>query len=136
MKVVTPAENIAAAPEKLYALAADCRNFEKFLADRCSKWSATENECSFAIPNIAEMQLAISEKTPFSKVAYRVANDKNIPVSISIDIAPNGTGSSLSVTLDAEVPSFLSGMIQKPLQMALDKMMSKIKSESEKMLTE
>lgn len=136
MKVVTPPENIAAAPEKIYALASDCRNFEKFLADRCSKWSATENDCSFAIPNIAEMQLSIVEKNAFSKVAYRVANDKNIPVNLTIDIAPNGTGSTISVALDAEVPSFLSVMIQKPLQMALDKMMSKIKSESEKMLTE
>ncbi len=132
MKIVSKQETLSAPAEKVYALAADCRNLEKFLAGRCSRWSATEDAVQCVIEGVAELQIAVTERSACDKVAYMITNDKNIPVGVEVHIQPEGQGSTIGVELDADVPPFLSVMIQKPLQQALDMILSKIKTETEK----
>ena len=132
MKIVSKQETLSAPAEKVYALASDCRNLEKFLAGRCSHWSATEDAVQCTIQGVAELQIAVTERSACDKVAYMITNDKNIPVGVEVHIQPEGQGSLIGVELDAAVPPFLSVMIQKPLQQALDMIMSKIKTETEK----
>ena len=132
MKIVSKQETLTAPAEKVYALASDCRNLEKFLAGRCSSWSATEDAVQCAIAGVVELQIAVTERNACDKVAYMITNDKNIPIGVEVHIQSEGQGSSVTVELDAAVPPFLSMMIQKPLQQALDMIMSKIKSETEK----
>lgn len=132
MKVVSKRESLAASAEQVYSLASDCRNLEKFLAERCSRWSADADSVHCVIDGVAELQIVVEERSAYDRVSYLITNDKNIPVRVQVLIAPEGQGSSLSVELDAEVPPFLSMMVQKPLQQALDMIMLKIKTETEK----
>ena len=132
MKIVSKQETLAAPAEKVYALASDCRNLEQFLAGRCSRWTATEDAVQCAIEGVAELQIAVTERSACDKVTYMITNDKNIPIGVEVHIQPEGQGSCVAIELDAAVPPFLSVMIQKPLQQALDMIMSKIKTETEK----
>ncbi|MDY6347575.1 MAG: hypothetical protein SPL42_03960 [Bacteroidales bacterium] len=76
-------------------------------------WKATENGCSFSVQGVANCNVAIAERVPFSKVVYRISTDKGISADVVFTLTPVGAAETeLQGRLSADVPFFLQGMVK------------------------
>lgn len=131
MKVTGKTVNIATEDRIIFSKICNCNNFAKFLPDQIKDWQSTEDYCQFSIPGIASLKITIAEKQEFSKVVYTASNDKNIPISICILMNGHDNSTDVSTEIEADIPVFLTGMVQKPLQNLVDIISDKIKVEVE-----
>lgn len=132
MKVSGKKIHVQAKDSEVFAKLCNCNNFGKFLPEQIKDWESTADYCKFSIPGVATLMLNIQEKVEFSKVVFAASNDKHIPVNITLNLAGQGDGTDVNAEIEAEVPAFLSGMVQKPLQNLVDMIADKIKNDSEK----
>ncbi|MEG1555661.1 MAG: hypothetical protein RR356_02925 [Bacteroidales bacterium] len=132
MKVTSRTETVKASDHIIFAMVSNCNNFGKFLPDQVKDWESTEDFCKFAIPGVAVLTLTISEKIACSKVVYHASNDKNLPLTICIQLDGNGEECKVEVEIEVEVPIFLNPMVKKPLQNLVEIIVDKIKLEAEK----
>jgi len=117
---------------KLFEMAGNCQNFDRFLSDQVKEFSATQDTCTFTVENIAKITLKILDKTPFTSIRYAAENDKNIPFFLRLncfEISENET--DVEVTIDIDLPIFLKPVLQKPLQRFIDTLSEKIKIDAE-----
>lgn len=131
MTITSQSENIQATDSKVFALLSDCTKFEKFLPREVKNWKADTDSCEFEIEGIAKMRVQAIEKTEFSKITYQLNNDKGLPASFGFDIAGHGDTCDLKLTLNLDVPIFLSAMVKNPMQKVADVAVEKIKNAAE-----
>lgn len=132
MKVSSRRVLIQASDQKIYSLLNNFNNFEKVLPEQIQHWESTTESCKFTIQGLLTMTLSILEKHEFSKIIYRADNDKNIQVTIVVNITGESEKSEIWIEANVDVPVFLSAMLNKPLQNFVDLMAEKIKIEAEK----
>lgn len=132
MKVSSRKTVVQASDEKIYTLLNNFNNFGKLLPEQIQHWESTDKWCKFTIQGLLTMTLSILEKNEFSKIVYQADNDKNIQVTIVIDINGENEKSDILVEATVDVPVFLSAMLNKPMQNFVDLMTEKIKIEAEK----
>ena len=133
MTINSNSGEIQATDAKIYAMVTDCRRFGEFLPPQVQDWKAEENFCEFTVAGMVTARIEITEKVEFSRVAYTIKNDKNLPVSFRIDIDRRETGcSEVGIGIEADVPFFLQGMVKDPLQKVADIMATKIKELAER----
>jgi hypothetical protein len=88
---------------------------EIFPADRIEDWKSEGESCSFKIKGLSHISLRLLDKKE-GKVIYENTSAKPFPFKLNINMADAGNGkSSLDANFDAEVNSFMSMMLQKPL---------------------
>ncbi len=133
MKTTSTANDVKATDAKIYEITTDCRRFGTFLPPQVQDWKAEEDYCEFSIAGMAKARMEIAEKNEFNKVVYVIKNDKNIGITVTIDIMAKGADTSdVTFTIDADVPFFLQGMIREPLQKVTDTLAAKTKELSER----
>jgi hypothetical protein len=132
MKVSSRKVLIQASDQKIYFLLNNFNNFGRVLPEQIQHWESTAEWCKFTIQGLLTMTLSILEKHEFSKIIYQADNDKNIHVTIVIDIIGENEKSDILIEANVDVPVFLSAMLNKPLQNFVDLMAEKIKIEAEK----
>lgn len=132
MKLTSEKTQIDSSNEKIFHLVSNCSNFGKYLPPDVSNFEATADYFKFDMKNIAQFKIEITEKTPFKKVVFNAANDKNIPIGLDINITEEQGKSFAQIELQAEVPFFLQGMVKSPLQKFIEVLIGKIKIEAEK----
>lgn len=132
MKVSSRKVHIQASDQKIFTLLNNFNNFGRFLPEQIQHWESTEEWCKFTIQGLLTMTLSILEKHEFSKIIYQADNDKNIQVTIILNINGIEEQSDILVEATADVPVFLSAMLNKPMQNFVDLMAEKIKNEAEK----
>lgn len=133
MTINSNSGEIQAKDAKIYAMVTDCRRFGAFLPPQVQDWKAEEDYCEFTVAGMVTARIEITEKVEFSRVAYTIKNDKNMPVSFCIDINGHEDGkSSVGIEITADVPFFLQGMVKDPLQKVADVMTAKIKELAER----
>lgn len=128
MHITSTATDINAPQASIYQLLTNCYSFKNFLPEQVQNWQAGENYCQFDVAGITTLKMEITEKKEYSKVAYKISNDKQIPVSCDFLIGSNGTTSELTINIDAEVPLFLQAMLKNPFQKVADTIVEKIKT--------
>ena len=126
MNVISQRHAVNASEEKIFASLSDCRNFEKFLPAEMKDVEVTAETCKFTIPGLTTLDLKITEKTEFSKVAFQATNDKNIPINLIFHIINENNVNNIEVEIDVDIPSFLATMVKKPLQNAVDMIAEKV----------
>ena len=133
MNINSKSDTIQANDAKIFAMVTDCRKFGAFLPPQVQDWKAEEDYCEFSVAGMVTARIEITEKVEFSRVAYTIKNDKNLPVSFRIDINGQGDGkSAVGIEITADVPFFLQGMVKDPLQKVADVMATKIKELAER----
>lgn len=133
MKVKSTKENIAAPAEKLYNLLISfIQNGSTPILPQVTNWTKLDDGCSFTIMNMFNCTMRLVEQMPFSKVTYNISTDKNMSAVANFDIEDNGSSCGLLISVDAEVPLFLSGMVKTPLEQALNQGIIKIKELAER----
>ncbi|MBP5711123.1 MAG: hypothetical protein J6W84_09155 [Bacteroidales bacterium] len=126
MNVISQRHIVNASEEKIYTSISDCRNFEKFLPQEMKDVEVTAESCKFTIPGLTTLTLSIVEKREFTKVSYQATNDKNIPINLIFHIINENNTNNIEVEIDVGIPAFLSAMVKKPLQNAVDMIAEKI----------
>ena len=132
MELQGESKKINCSDEKIYYLVSNCSNFGKYLPPDVSGFEATPEYCKFTLKGVAEFKIEITEKLPYRLVSFKAANDKKIPISLSISIENKESFTLLQIKLNADIPFFLQGMVKNPLQKFIDILEDKIKLEAEK----
>lgn len=131
MKVNSTKTLIEASNEKIFNMMSDCSRFGQIIPDGIQDWEAGTDYFKFSFQGLVTMTLRIAEKIEYSKIVFSAENSQNIPASISIDIDGNDQKSNVEISIEIEVPVFLSGMVKKPLQNFVDMAVAKLKEKCE-----
>lgn len=132
MKVNSPKTQIEASDKKIFTLMSDCSRFGEVVPEKVQDWEAGEDYFTFSFQGLITMTLRITESIEFSKIVFSAENSQNIPAMIIIDIDGDDQSSEVEISVDIDVPPFLSGMVKKPLQNFADMAVEKLKIVAEK----
>jgi hypothetical protein len=115
-------------PEEIYYFVTDLRNFKRFVPDgTVTDWKADTDSCSFTVPRMGDVELAIVEREKDSRVTYRgnALGNNNFELILHITRKPDNLA-GLKVALDAELNPMMkmiaSGPIGQFLDMVVDRM--------------
>ena len=133
MIVTSKTDSIKASSQKVYNLLKDCRRFEKMIpTQKVENLKVGEDFCEFEVPGIAKMRVELAACVEYTEVKYKLLNDKNLPAHLRFDIQERAAElCDLELTIEVEIPIFLSGMVKKPLQIMADTAVQKIKEAAE-----
>lgn len=109
---------VAVAAGRLYDYVSNFANLKVVLPEQVRNFSATEDECSFEVNGVAKVRLRMTERVCPTRVALgTVAGESPVPVGLVLEMAPEGEAACKArVTVTADVPFMLSGMVKKPLE--------------------
>jgi hypothetical protein len=115
-------------PEEIYYFVTDLRNFKRFVPEgTITDWKADSDSCSFTVPRMGDVELAIVDREKDSHVTYRgnaLGNNK-FELILHITRKPDSRA-GLKVALDAELNPMMkmiaSGPIGQFLDMVVDRM--------------
>ena len=120
---------ISQPPAVVFEFLSDVRNYEKLLPqDRISDWTATETDCSFAIPGMAKINLNLSEKVPVEKIVLQSGEGSSIKFSLSMELtsATDADTTEGKIVLSADLNPFLKMMAQGPLNNLINYMVKNL----------
>jgi len=84
-------------------------------ADRIEDWKTEGENCSFKIRGLSRIALRLSEKQD-EQVIYSSTSEKPFPFKLNIHMKNVGNNqSAFNANFDADVNSFMSMMLEKPL---------------------
>lgn len=133
MKIQSNKETLATSQEKVYdTLVRFTQNAQQPPVPQITNWSADENGCSFTIDGLVTCHFRLTEQVPYSKVCYHIDTDKNLSADAVIHIDAEGTGSSVQLEAEADVPIFLQAIIKGPIEKALNQALVRIKEMAER----
>ncbi len=104
-----------------YTFLSDFRNFGTVMPEQIKDWQATENSCSFTIPNMANIQMSIKEKIEGQKISIIPDASFAFPFELSCNFnAISDNTSNVTIIFDANINPMMSMMVSKPLQNFVD----------------
>lgn len=117
-------KQIAYSQEAVYRCISDLSNIEKIRdripADKFEKLAFTSDEITIGSP-VGEVTMKIIERDEPKCVKFQTMQSP-VPMTMWVQMLPVGEQTSkIRVTIDADIPIFLKGMVSKPLQEAVEK---------------
>ena len=117
-------KQIAYSQEAVYRCISDLSNIEKIRdripADKFEKLAFTSDEITIGSP-VGEVTMKIIERDEPKCVKFQTVQSP-VPMTMWVQMLPVGEQTSkIRVTIDADIPIFLKGMVSKPLQEAVEK---------------
>lgn len=127
-KFESPIREIPYSQEKVYAKISDLSNFEgmkdKLPQDKVQDLTFDSDSLSFKMSPVGEISMKVVERTPSSCVKFESVTSP-MQFALWIQVVPTtDTSCKMKVTVDASIPIFVKGMVQKPLQDGLEKMVT------------
>jgi hypothetical protein len=115
----------------LYDFVADFHHFEKFLPEQIIGWEATENTCSFNLPNLGKIALRM-EKDEVTQTVKYISTSGPAAFELLCELkSETETSSQLTLTAFADLPAFMLIMLSKPIKNFVTILMDKIKELAE-----
>ncbi len=117
-------KQIAYSQEAVYRCISDLSNIEKIRdripADKFEKLAFTSDEITIGSP-VGEVTMKIIERDEPKCVKFQTVSSP-VPMMMWVQMLPvEEQTSKIRVTIDADIPIFLKGMVSKPLQEAVEK---------------
>ncbi len=117
-------KQIAYPQEAVYRCISDLSNIERLRdripSDKFEKLTFTSDEITIESP-VGEVTMKIIERDEPKCVKFETAQSP-VPMNMWVQMLPvTEQTSKIRVTIDADVPIFLKGMVSKPLQEAVEK---------------
>jgi carbon monoxide dehydrogenase subunit G len=117
-------KQIAYSQEAVYRCIGDLSNIEKIRdripADKFEKLAFTSDEITIGSP-VGEVTMKIIERDEPKCVKFQTVQSP-VPMTMWVQMLPvEEQTSKIRVTIDADIPIFLKGMVSKPLQEAVEK---------------
>lgn len=106
----------------------DIKNFEQFIPEgNIKNWQASVDYCSFQVPPIGTASVRITERNPYSLVAYSGDALKKNDFILLVHISENERKlAEVRLTLTAELNPFLKMMASGPIEKFLEKVISEM----------
>jgi carbon monoxide dehydrogenase subunit G len=117
MRIESTKVDLKKSREEVFSFVSDFRNFEHLIPkDKVSKWTATEDSCSFNINGMADIGMKIQSTVMPSQVNI-ISDGKNpFDFTLTVFIEEKINNESIAnLVFDAEVNPFLKMMVEKPL---------------------
>ncbi len=119
---------IAAAQETVYAKLSDLNNLEavkdRLPEDKVKKFSFTADSLTVEVDPVGAITLEIIEREPCKCIKFGTTTSP-LPFNLWIQLVPlTESECKMKLTIGAEIPFLMKGMIQKPLQEGLEKIAS------------
>jgi carbon monoxide dehydrogenase subunit G len=119
---------LSCTPADVFNFITDIRNFEQFIpTGNINNWQASSDSCSFQVPPIGKASVKLTEKNPFSFVAYSgdalQKNDFKLYVHIAED---ERKLAEIRLNLTAELNTFLKMIASGPIGNLLEKLISEM----------
>jgi carbon monoxide dehydrogenase subunit G len=117
-------KQIAYSQEAVYRCISDLSNIEKIRdripADKFEKLAFTSDEITIGSP-VGEVTMKIIERDEPKCVKFQTVQSP-VPMTMWVQMLPvEEQTSKIRVTIDADIPIFLKGMVTKPLQEGIEK---------------
>ncbi len=111
--------------EAVYRNISDLNNLEKVRdripADKVNDFKFDSDSISINVSPVGDVKLNIVEREEPKCVKFEAAKSP-VPLKVWIQVLPvTETSSKMKVTIDADIPFMLKGMVSGPLQDALEK---------------
>lgn len=104
-----------------YLYLADFRNFGTVMPDQIKDWKATEDTCSFTIPNMATIAMRYKDKIEGERLSIVPETGTPLPFELICEFdAQTESSARIKVSIDAELNPLLSMMASKPMQNLVD----------------
>ena len=109
----------------VYRNLSDLSNLEKVRdrvpEDKVKDFSFDADTISINVPPVGELKLRVVEREEPKCVKFETAQSP-LPFNVWVQMLPvEEQTSKIRVTIDADIPIFLKGMVSKPLQEAVEK---------------
>ena len=106
----------------------DIRNFEQFIPGGSIKnWQASTDSSSFYVPPLGTVSVSLTEKTPYSFVAYSGDALKRNEFKLLVHLSENERMlAEVRLTLTAEIDPFLKMMASGPIEKFLETLISEM----------
>ena len=119
---------LSCTPADIFNFITDIRNFEQFIpTGNINNWQASSDSCSFQVPPIGKASVNLTEKNPYSFVAYSgdalQKNDFKLYVHITVD---ERELAEIRLNLTAELNPFLKMVASGPIENLLEKLISEM----------
>tara|TARA_B100001013_G_C24389311_1_gene355431 strand:- start:55 stop:447 length:393 start_codon:yes stop_codon:yes gene_type:complete len=118
-------ENLNA--EQLFNKLSDLNNLKEIMPSSIENFQSDENSCSFKMKGMPELNLELSEKTPFSKISLSASGS---PVSFSLDCFITDCREKCQARLEvnAELNMMMKMMVEKPINNFLSVLSDKMRT--------
>lgn len=119
-------KTISYAQERVYNKLSDLNNLEsvkdRLPADKIKDLSFDTDTLSFSISPVGQVTLRICEREPHKCIKFETTNSP-LPLNLWIQIVSTDEEEcKIKLTIKADINPFIKGMVKKPLQEGLEKM--------------
>lgn len=117
VKTESNAVRVQASAENLFQYLGNFNNFGKLMPPQVSNWKSTENECSFTIQGMADIELFVIEKVQPSLIHIGARGKTPIPLEMKWNFTQQAEKETLAVlSLEAGLNPVMAMMAKAPLQ--------------------
>lgn len=121
--------------KKIFDFLCDFNNFGKLVPSQITNWSSDLNNCAFSIEGMADVEMKIGEKIPYSLVSFISKEKTPFPFSIDCSIvAIDDQNTYFKVDLSAKLNPFIKIMAERPLRNLVNHLTDKLKEVAENSL--
>ncbi len=121
MTVIESATELNVPVEKVYAFLADLRNHKELMPENIYNWSATEDEASFTIQNMAKLAIRISSRVENKELIALPTEKPPFDVELKWTVTDNGKGGTIAKhILSADLNMMMKMLAAGPLQKLAD----------------
>ena len=119
---------LSCTPSEVFNFITDIRNFEKFIPEgNIKNWKASADRCSFQVPPLGIATVNLTEKNPYSYVAYSGNVVQKNDFKLFVHISENERKlAEVRLNLTAELNPFLKMMAEAPIVKFLEMMISEM----------
>jgi hypothetical protein len=113
---------------EVFGFITDIRNFEQFVPEENIKnWQASADNCSFQVPPLGTASVSLTEKKPYSFVAFSGDALKKNDFKLFVNISENKLKrAEVRLNLTAQLNPFLKMMASGPIEKFLEKLISEM----------
>ena len=105
-------ENLSA--EQLFNKLSDLNNLKEIMPSSIENFQSDETTCSFKMKGMPELNLELSEKTPFSKICLS-ASGSHVSFSLDCIITDCGEKCQARLEVNAELNMMMKMMVEKTI---------------------
>jgi carbon monoxide dehydrogenase subunit G len=119
---------LSCTPAEVFNFITDIRNFQQFIPPgNINNWKASSESCSFQVPPIGTARVNLTEKNPYSFVAYSGDALQKDDFKLFVHIAEDGRKlAEIRLNLTAELNPILKMMASGPIENFLEKLVSEM----------
>ena len=114
--------------KELFNKFTNLNNLKDYIPKEIKEFEANIDNCSFKIESLPKISLQLTEKKPYSFIKFE-SNESHIPFKMYCHLDENNKNTtSVILELDIEVNFITKMMIQKPINIFLEKFSEAIKN--------